>query len=794
MSSDNKSGTPNERIRVAVRVRPPVDNRTESLVANLEIDNDVISISASEKRSHKFAFDRVFGRSTAQSDIHLAVGRPCVRSLLDGYNTTIFAYGQTGSGKTFTMYGKDCKESRKWDSKSLRDSDGLVPRMTAELFSELVDRSDEVGTLVRRSSKVSCDETISETNSASTNAAAADDDDEDDDRSREHEEEEIVYAIKCSFVEIYNETVRDLLVSSSTRGTRLRVRETDRDGVWIEGATQTFVTSANDVSQLVRAGLERRTVASTLMNQHSSRSHCVFTLHLHQSGFSNGTTKTSCMNLVDLAGSERVLKSGVSKNGESAAFREARSINQSLTCLGSCIHALTESNRKHIPYRDSTLTHMLKESLGGNARTYLITTVSSMASDVAESIGTLRFGSRAKTVQLHAQVNVQKSAAQLSVELATMRRLVETLEEENANLRLICDSAAKASNDAVEETQLSENVVLKATISSLLAQVARLGAEASSARREREDAESTIETMRERVRTSRSHSVSTLGNAWETLRRREEAVSLREQDVERNRRDVQSALELRVAEEKVLAAKKIKEQDEATKGTTPSPIASESTALDASSQDAKRESPVRSRVGIIKDEGKARSQRTRHLKASRATIPETMWAVTTPGTKEAPSSSVTTVTCPDETESGSQIECRENRRDGLREQDLSPSSKEKNSGIEKSSFDKLWEAATQRADLAMLSDTGRNPRPRPRSAYDHARYLSAALREKREQLRSQLDAIRSPTSSKSKGVNAKTRKRIVRVVGSRRCTIESIMTENRTSDGDVVSEALHSTL
>jgi kinesin family protein 5 len=240
------------------------------------------------------------------------------------------------------------------------------------------------------------------------------------------------YTIKCSFLEIYREVVRDLLSPASPA---LRVREAPERGVWVDGLSQVFCTSPADIFELLRLGETARATSSTNMNAVSSRSHSLFVLELTQK-LTDGSTKTGRLNLVDLAGSEKVAKTGAS--GET--LEEAKKINQSLSALGNCIAALTES-RSHIPYRDSKLTFILRESLGGNCKTTLLVAASPARSNVEETLSALRFGSRAKLIKNTVTVNVRRSAAQLE-ELLTFeewfaRRLAHELDGADTETKFV---------------------------------------------------------------------------------------------------------------------------------------------------------------------------------------------------------------------------------------------------------------------------------------------------------------------------------------------------------------------
>ena len=254
------------------------------------------------------------------------------RDVLNGYNGTIFAFGQTGSGKTYTMFGPDditCEEDK-----------GIVPRASAHLFGAIRD-----------------------------------------------DPREIQYSIKASFLEIYKENIRDLLHPATPT---LPVRESPTKGVYVEHLTEEYVSSEEDIAELIRLGEASRSVAATQMNARSSRSHSLFIIQVEQKNLADDSIKTGRLNLVDLAGSEKVGKTGATGN----LLEEAKKINQSLSALGNCIHALTESHRGHVPYRDSKLTRILQESLGGNTKTTLVITASPHVFNAEETLGSLRFGAR----------------------------------------------------------------------------------------------------------------------------------------------------------------------------------------------------------------------------------------------------------------------------------------------------------------------------------------------------------------------------------------------------------------
>ncbi|GLD99506.1 hypothetical protein PINS_up008232 [Pythium insidiosum] len=304
-----------------------------------------------------FTYDRVFDEADGQQVVFDHVARPVVQDLMDGYNATIFAYGQTSSGKTYTMEGASI------DDPQLR---GIIPRTATEIFQ---------------------------------NVLAAD--------------ENMEFIVKVSYIEIYMERIRDLLDPYKSK-VNLQVREDTQRGIFVEGMTEISVTSDDELLSTMRDGAANRAVAATGMNEGSSRSHSVFMVTLFQRNLVNQATKAGKLYLVDLAGSEMVRKTGASGK----QLEEAKTINKSLSALGNVINALTDSNASHVPYRDSKLTRVLQESLGGNSKTNLIINVSPSSYNMSETISTLRFGNRAKSIKNKAVVNEQRSVEEYKLLLA----------------------------------------------------------------------------------------------------------------------------------------------------------------------------------------------------------------------------------------------------------------------------------------------------------------------------------------------------------------------------------------
>eukprot|EP00741_Cyanophora_paradoxa_P010442 tig00000037_g10097.t1 len=343
-------------ICVLARFRPQnASELAKGGAACIELGSDGQSVrfQGTTNEKHTFTFDRVFGESCTQEEVYEYAARPIVEDVLQGYNGTVFAYGQTSSGKTHTMQGPSIEDSE------LR---GVIPRMVEGVF-EGVQRAD-AGT---------------------------------------------EFLVKVSYFEIYLERIRDLF-DPGREG--LAVREERGRGVWVEGATEIYVSSEAEVLDLMREGAANRAVAATRMNAESSRSHAVLVVSIVQR--SEAGTRSGKLHLVDLAGSEKVGKTGA----EGQALEEAKNINRSLSALGNVINALTDGRGGHVPYRDSKLTRVLQEALGGNSRTALVCCASPAAFNEAETLSTLRFGARAKCITNRATVNRERSAADLQRALA----------------------------------------------------------------------------------------------------------------------------------------------------------------------------------------------------------------------------------------------------------------------------------------------------------------------------------------------------------------------------------------
>ncbi|XP_025203439.1 kinesin heavy chain [Melanaphis sacchari] len=293
-----------------------------------------------------YLFDKVFKPNASQDKVYGDAAKSIVSDVLAGYNGTIFAYGQTSSGKTHTMEGVIGDPSKQ----------GIIPRIVNDIFNHIYAM-----------------------------------------------EENLEFHIKVSYFEIYMDKIRDLLDVSKVN---LSVHEDKNRVPFVKGATERFVSSPEEVFAVIEEGKANRHIAVTNMNEHSSRSHSVFLINVKQENLENEKKLSGKLYLVDLAGSEKVSKTGA----EGTVLDEAKNINKSLSALGNVISALAEDKKTHIPYRDSKLTRILQESLGGNARTTIIICCSPASFNESETKSTLDFGRRAKTIKNVITVNEELTA------------------------------------------------------------------------------------------------------------------------------------------------------------------------------------------------------------------------------------------------------------------------------------------------------------------------------------------------------------------------------------------------
>lgn len=350
------------------------------------------------EKHHEFNFDSVLNPSRTQEELYEAAGRKIINFFCDGYNATIFAYGQSGSGKTFSMLGPEEV------TEILVNKSEMIPPEVEALF----------GILPRATFHIF--ESIKEGQAKGTK-----------------------YEVRVSYIEVYNEMINDILACPPN--VNLKLREFPNQGMCVIGMLETVANTPEAVFEAISAGTANRIVCSTGQNARSSRSHTVFIISLDQV-LLDGTIKKSKINLVDLAGSEKLSKTGA----QGQALKEAQKINLSLTTLGRCIKALTSGGSEHVPYRESKLTLILKESLSGSAMTTLIVTGSMRKVHQEETIGTMQFAERAKQVKTSAKSNAKKSYEELE-------RLVNKLAEEVKLLKKgVVGGAISENPDPVESS------------------------------------------------------------------------------------------------------------------------------------------------------------------------------------------------------------------------------------------------------------------------------------------------------------------------------------------------------
>ncbi|XP_054031631.1 kinesin-like protein KIF1B isoform X5 [Dryobates pubescens] len=375
-------------VKVAVRVRPfnsrETSKESKCIIQMQGNSTSIINPKNPKEAPKSFSFDYSYWSHTSpedpcfasQSRVYNDIGKEMLQHAFEGYNVCIFAYGQTGAGKSYTMMGKQ-EESQA----------GIIPQLCEELFEKINDNSNE----------------------------------------------EMSYSVEVSYMEIYCERVRDLL-NPKNKG-NLRVREHPLLGPYVEDLSKLAVTSYTDIADLMDAGNKARTVAATNMNETSSRSHAVFTIVFtqkkHDTETDLSTEKVSKISLVDLAGSERADSTGA----KGTRLKEGANINKSLTTLGKVISALAEVDNctnktkkkkktDFIPYRDSVLTWLLRENLGGNSRTAMVAALSPADINYDETLSTLRYADRAKQIKCNAVINEDPNA-----------KLVRELKEEVTRLK-----------------------------------------------------------------------------------------------------------------------------------------------------------------------------------------------------------------------------------------------------------------------------------------------------------------------------------------------------------------------
>ena len=423
----NETGEPSS-VSVAVRVRPLVGSEkieSQQVCVTTIPENNQIRLG----KDRDFTFDNVFGIDTPQPEIFEKCTKGLVLSCFEGYNATVLAYGQTGSGKTYTM-----GTSQRFNV--LEEDLGIVPRVMGMIFSEIQQRKETAQ-----------------------------------------------FVVKVSFLEIYNEEIHDLLANNVTTEKPISIRE-DKGNIMLMGLHEEVVSSYDEMCECLDRGTLKRSTACTLMNSTSSRSHAIFTINIEQQIInpedeSQEEFMMAKFHFVDLAGSERAKRTGAS----GATLKEGININKGLLCLGNVISALTEESKKSnfVPYRDSKLTRILQDSLGGNAKTYMIACVSPAEINFEETLNTLKYASRARHIKNKPVINRDPQSAlvaqlkqevfSLKEEMRNYKRLlnVQGVEDIKENLEFLKKSDQE-SDEQLKELKL-QNQQLERKVSQLTAEL-----------------------------------------------------------------------------------------------------------------------------------------------------------------------------------------------------------------------------------------------------------------------------------------------------------------------------------
>ncbi|XP_034862622.1 kinesin-like protein KIF1A isoform X17 [Mirounga leonina] len=458
-------------VKVAVRVRPfnsrEMSRDSKCIIQMSGSTTTIVNPKQPKETPKSFSFDYSYWSHTSPEDINYAsqkqvyrdIGEEMLQHAFEGYNVCIFAYGQTGAGKSYTMMGKQEK-----------DQQGIIPQLCEDLFSRINDTTND----------------------------------------------NMSYSVEVSYMEIYCERVRDLL-NPKNKG-NLRVREHPLMGPYVEDLSKLAVTSYNDIQDLMDSGNKARTVAATNMNETSSRSHAVFniifTQKRHDAETNITTEKVSKISLVDLAGSERADSTGA----KGTRLKEGANINKSLTTLGKVISALAEmdsgpnKNKKKkktdfIPYRDSVLTWLLRENLGGNSRTAMVAALSPADINYDETLSTLRYADRAKQIRCNAVINEDPN-----------NKLIRELKDEVTRLRDLL--YAQGLGDITDMTNALVGMSPSSSLSALSSRAASV-----SSLHERilfaPGSEEAIERLKETEKI-----IAELNETWEEKLRRTEAIRM----------------------------------------------------------------------------------------------------------------------------------------------------------------------------------------------------------------------------------------------------------------------------
>lgn len=422
MSIDNQDqeNSPESSVRVAIRIRPQT---SKEIIANCEI---CTIVTPNEPQvclgKDAFTFDCVFDANSKQIEIYETCVKNLVEGCFSGYNATVLAYGQTGSGKTFTM-GTGFEPNALQEELNDDGSQGIVPRAVHHLFDGIEKRKL---------------------------------------KAREGNQLPLEFKVTAQFLELYNDDIIDLLNESQINNNTKQIKiHQENDTIQLAGVTSRPVNSVSEAFDCLKAGALVRTTASTQMNTSSSRSHAIFTISIHQTRVTTEAqdveTLSAKFHFVDLAGSERLKRTGAT--GERA--KEGISINSGLMYLGNVISALGDKSKKgsYVPYRDSKLTRLLQDSLGGNSQTLMIACISPSGPDYGETLSTLRYANRAKNIKNKVVVNHDTSRHTIALLRKEIQELKLELSELKQGKRLIGNDGTEYINDMYHENAMLSNEI-----------------------------------------------------------------------------------------------------------------------------------------------------------------------------------------------------------------------------------------------------------------------------------------------------------------------------------------------
>ncbi|KAM5251687.1 kinesin-like protein KIF21A isoform 13-T13 [Hipposideros larvatus] len=440
-------GAPDESsVRVAVRIRPQLAKE------KIEGCHICTSVTPGEPqvflgKDKAFTFDYVFDIDSQQEQIYTQCIEKLIEGCFEGYNATVFAYGQTGAGKTYTM-------GTGFDVNIIEEEQGIISRAVKHLFKSIEEKK----------------------HTAIKSGLPPPD-----------------FKVNAQFLELYNEEVLDLFdttrdIDAKNKKSNIRIHEDSTGGIYTVGVTTRTVNTESEMMQCLKLGALSRTTASTQMNVQSSRSHAIFTINVCQtrmcpqidaenatdnkvisesSEMSEFETLTAKFHFVDLAGSERLKRTGAT--GERA--KEGISINCGLLALGNVISALGDKSKRatHVPYRDSKLTRLLQDSLGGNSQTIMIACVSPSDRDFMETLNTLKYANRARNIKNKVMVNQDRASQQINALRSEITRLQMELMEYKTGKRIIDEEGVESINDMFHENAMlqTENNNLRVRIKAM---------------------------------------------------------------------------------------------------------------------------------------------------------------------------------------------------------------------------------------------------------------------------------------------------------------------------------------